>query len=128
MKNIPTLFQGDDISVRLTYGNECADIIIDNFDDSEFTDVFTDEFGSDITITEAAGKILINNIVQNNIPTVTITDEAILFDIARDVSKQYEKGLLEVELILTLDYDGTVKHLVKKVAIGWIKDAYTTSF
>jgi len=127
MKNIATLFQGDDISVRLTYGSECADILIDNFEDSEFTDQFTDQFGSNQTITEVAGKILINNIEQGNLQDVNITEEAILFDIPRTATKQYEKGLLEVELLLKVDYDGQVKQLVKRVAIGWLKNAHTTS-
>lgn len=125
MKKIPTLFQGDDISVQLTYGTACSDIVLYGVNGTEFTNQFTEPFGSGITITSVVGKLLINNIVKNNTPTITVTGNAILFIIARAITKLYEKGLLEVELLLTLDDNGTEKHIVKRLPIGWIKEAYT---
>jgi len=117
MKNIPTLFKGDDISVKLTYGS----------DNTELSDVIIDGFGTNIVITEVTGKILINNIPFGNLPVVDVSEEELLFELSRTETKQYEKGLLEVELLLSLNYSGAIKKIAKKVAIAWVKDAHTAS-
>ncbi len=125
MKNIPTLYQGDDIDITLTIGENDTDIIINGINQSEFDDVFSFEFGSD-NLLEVEGEVLINNIKQPNAAQIEIVDNSIAVKIESNKTKAFEKGLLEVELLITYNDKGNDKHLVERIAIGWLKEAHTT--
>lgn len=120
---LPILFKGDDIFVKLTYGSYAKDIVLTDL----YNNAITGDIATIVSITAVVGKILVNNIIQSDVPTVAINTGDISFKIVRADTKSYNKGLLEVELLLTLDYDGTTKQVVKRKAIGWLKDTYTSS-
>lgn len=120
---LPILFKGDDIFVKLTYGKAAKDIVLMDL----YNNAITGDIATTVSVTAVAGKILVNKIIQGDVPAVVINAEDITFNIVRATTKNYQKGLLEVELLLTLDYNGTAKQVVKRVAIGWLKDAYTNS-
>lgn len=125
MKNIPTFYQGDDIDVTLTIGENDTDIVINGITQSEFDDVFSFEFGSD-NLLAVEGKVLINNIEQPNTAEFEIVDNLIEISIERNKTIAFEKGLLEVELLITYNDEGNNKHTIGRMAIGWIKDAHTS--
>lgn len=128
MKQIPTILQGEDIVIQLSIGDACADLYINGINsESEFTEEFTEEFGSNTTIVSAVACVLINNIKQNYAPEVTIADNTLSMQLQREHSKTYEKGLLEIELLITYNNGADDLKTVKKVPIAWLKNAHTIS-
>jgi hypothetical protein len=128
MKQIPTILQGEDIVIQLSIGDACADLLINGINsESEFTDEFTEEFGSNTTILSAIACVLINNIKHSHVPEVSIANNTLSMLLQREHSKTYEKGLLEIELLIT--YNNGIDDLktVKKVPVGWLKNAHTVS-
>jgi hypothetical protein len=128
MKQIQNLLQGEDIAIQLSIGDACADLLINGINfESEFTEEFTEEFGSNTIILSAVACVLINNIKQSFAPEVSIANNTLSMLLPREHSKAYEKGLLEIELLITYNNSTADLKTVKKVPIGWLKNAHTVS-
>lgn len=121
---IPNAIQGEDILVNFTIRSKCADIIIYGLNsETEFTEEFTEEFGSDLaTITNVSAVSLINNIKQDSTPDVDFTQDNISLHFKSEDTNNFEKGLLETELLIEYSKDEQALKSIKRMAIAWIKN------
>lgn len=119
MQKLPNIYKAQDIEIGIIFIGTNAQISINGVSESDFSEEFYQDFEID-NIEEIKANILVNNIRQDYEPTVEIENENLTIQIPLDENKDFEKGLLEIELVTTYTMDDTNKTSINRIPIAWL--------